>query len=95
VSCSDLQTLLNQIAAFDFSNFVLMFLYRNTKWCISRIIKMHGELRLKIVNAKQAELVHRYKNIKTKLLKSNAAISFNKVCRSEQLTPSYIDIKIQ
>jgi hypothetical protein len=35
---------------------------------------MHGELRLKIVNAKQAELVHRYKNIKTKLLKSNAAI---------------------
>jgi hypothetical protein len=55
---------------------------------------MHGELRLKIVNAKQAELVHRYKNIKIKLLKSNAAIWFNKVCRSEQLTPSYIDIKI-
>jgi hypothetical protein len=26
--------------------------------------------------------------------KSNAAIWFNKVCRSEQLTPSYIDIKI-
>jgi hypothetical protein len=27
----------------------------------------HGELRLKIVNAKQAELVHRYKNIQDKV----------------------------
>jgi hypothetical protein len=55
---------------------------------------MHGELRLKFVNAKQAKLVHQYRNIKMKLLKSNAAIWFNKVCRSEQLTPSYIDIKV-
>jgi hypothetical protein len=58
------------------------------------IIEMHGELIFKFVNAKQAKLVHQYRNIKKKLLKSNAAIWFNKVCRSEQLTPSYIDIKV-
>jgi len=40
---------------------------------------MHGAT-IKIINAQQARL-NIYKNTKLKLLKTNAAIWFNKICR--------------
>ena len=39
---------------------------------------MHGQQNIKICNAKQAKHLYRYKNIKTKLYKCNAAIWYNK-----------------
>jgi hypothetical protein len=55
---------------------------------------MHGEIRIKFVDAKQAKCIHNYRNIKKKLQRSNASIWFNKVRRSEHLEPKYIEIKI-
>ena len=55
---------------------------------------MHGE-KMKFVNAQQAKPYNIYKNTKLKLLKSNAAILFNKICRDRQLQPRYINIKIK
>jgi len=57
-------------------------------------ITMHGSMNIKFINAKQATEIHAYKNIKRKLYKTNAAIWFNKTCRVKQLTPNYINIKI-
>jgi len=34
-----------------------------------------------MVNAQQAKFMNNYKNIKLKLLKTNASISFNKQCK--------------
>jgi hypothetical protein len=42
----------------------------------------------------QAKLCNNYKNTKLKLLKTNAATWFNKVCKTKQLTPKYINIKV-
>jgi hypothetical protein len=53
----------------------------------------HGTA-IKITNAQQAKLYNNYKNTKLKLLKTNAAIWFNKMCRIKQLNPNYINIKI-
>ena len=55
---------------------------------------MHGSMNNKFVNAKQATEIHAYKNAKRKLYKTNAAIWFNKTCRDKQLSPNYINIKI-
>ena len=55
---------------------------------------MHGDDNIKFINAQQAWLVYRYRNIKEELLKINASIWFNKVCRNEQLQPRYISIKV-
>jgi hypothetical protein len=49
---------------------------------------------IKTVSAQQARLNNSYKNTKLKLLKTNAAIRFNKICRDRQLKPNYIFIKI-
>jgi len=54
---------------------------------------MHGE-RIKIVNAKQAKLYNNFKNTKCKLLRTNAAIWFNNMCKIKQVKPGYIHIKI-
>jgi len=54
---------------------------------------MHGAT-IKIVNAQRAKLNNNYKNTKLKLLKTNAAIWFNKMCKIKQLKPNYISIKI-
>jgi len=43
---------------------------------------MHGET-LKFVNAQQAKSYNIYKNTKLMLLKTNAAIWFNKICREK------------
>jgi hypothetical protein len=54
---------------------------------------MHG-LNIKIISDQQAKIYNIYKNVKLKLLKTNAAIAFNKVCRNNHLTPNYIRIKV-
>jgi len=54
---------------------------------------MHGAT-MKIVSAQQAKLNSNYKNTELKLLKTNAAIWFNKLCKIKQLKPNYINIKI-
>ena len=51
---------------------------------------MHGAT-IKVVNAQQAKLQNIFKNTKLKLLKTNAAIWFNKMCKTKQLTPKYFD----
>jgi hypothetical protein len=50
---------------------------------------MHGLDNLKIIDAQQAKMSNSFKNAKQKLLKTNAAIWFNKICRINQLTPKY------
>ena len=49
---------------------------------------------VKIIEAQQAKLCTSYKNTKLRLLKTNAAIWFNKVCRIKHPKPNYINIKI-
>jgi len=46
------------------------------------------------ISAQQAKCCNIYKNIKLKLLKTNATIWFNKICRTKHLTPNYIHIKV-
>jgi len=53
---------------------------------------MHGAT-ITTVNAYQAKL-NSYKNTKLMLLKANAAIWFNKMCKVKQLKPNYINIKV-
>jgi hypothetical protein len=57
------------------------------------MIKMHGE-RVRIMDAKRAKLLNNFKNTKGKLLRTNAAIWFNKMCRIRQVKPNYINIRI-
>jgi len=52
---------------------------------------MHCQQYIKICTAEQAKEIYRYKTIKTKLYKNNAAIWFNKTCRIKQLMPTYIN----
>jgi hypothetical protein len=54
---------------------------------------MHGET-IKFVNAQPAKLYNIYKNTKLKLLKTNVAIWFNKICLDTPLRPNYIGFKI-
>jgi hypothetical protein len=46
------------------------------------------------VFAQQAKTFNHFKNTKEKLLKTNAAIWFNKMCRTQQLCPKYVQIKV-
>ena len=45
------------------------------------------QLTIKIIEASQARIYNNYKNTRPKLLKTNAAIWFNKICKTKQLTP--------
>jgi len=45
---------------------------------------------MKIINAQQAKRTNAYKNAKQKLLKTKAAIWFNRMSPSNLLTPKYI-----
>ena len=54
---------------------------------------MHGAA-IKVINAQKAKRNNIYKNTKLKLLKTKAAIWFNKICRDRQLKPKYISFKI-
>jgi len=48
---------------------------------------------MKIINAQLAK-TYNSKNTKLKLLKTNAAIWFNKICKVKDLNPNYISIRI-
>ena len=48
-----------------------------------------------MINAKTAQMNNKYKNTKLKLLKTNAAIWFNRICRMKQLKPNYISFNIK
>ena len=54
---------------------------------------MHGQQNVKFGDAKQAAQTYKYKNIKMKLYKNNAAVWYNMKCRLKQVTPRYINIK--
>jgi hypothetical protein len=56
-------------------------------------MKMLGAT-IKIVTPQQAKLMNIYKNTKVKLLKTNAAIWFNKICRDRHPQPHYINIRV-
>jgi len=56
---------------------------------------MRGQKNIKLCNADLAKRVYQYKNIKIKLCKNNAAIWYNKTCRTRQLTPTYANINIK
>ena len=56
---------------------------------------MHGRKNIKLINAEQAKPVHQYKDTKIKLYKNNAAIWYNKTCRTRQITPTYANIKMK
>jgi len=53
---------------------------------------MHGST-MKFSSAQQAKIYNNYQNTKLKLLKTNAAIWFNKMCKIKHLKPSYIHFK--
>ena len=55
---------------------------------------MHGNTKIKFVNAKQAKTYYNYKNNKRKMYGINAAIWYNKKCKLNGLTPNYINIKV-
>ena len=55
--------------------------------------KMHS-MYIKTVEAQQARMYNTYKNMKLKLLKTNATMWYNKICKAKQLMPKYIFIKI-
>ena len=54
---------------------------------------MHGQQHIKICTAKQAKEYTDIRPLKQNCIK-NAAIWFNKTCRIKQLTPSYINIRV-
>lgn len=56
---------------------------------------MHGLYNPKEIDAQQAKMIDNFKNAKQKLLKTNAAISFNKICTINQLTLKYVKINIK
>jgi hypothetical protein len=53
------------------------------------------EKNIKLHNVEQANPVYQYKNTKIKLYKNNAAVWYNKTCRSSQITPTYANIKMK
>lgn len=48
----------------------------------------------KSANVQQAQVTNNFNNIKEKLLKTNAAIWVNKICKNHQLAPKYIKIEV-
>ena len=44
------------------------------------LLSMHGST-MKLSNAQQAEIINNYQNTRLKLLKTNAAIWFNTMCK--------------
>ena len=48
---------------------------------------------MKVIKAQQARIIHHYKNTKEKLLKTNAAIRCNRMCRLKNLMSKYMQFK--
>jgi hypothetical protein len=49
----------------------------------------------KITDAQLAELISNLKNAKQELLETSAAMWLNKICRINQLTPKYMQVKLK
>jgi hypothetical protein len=45
-------------------------------------------------SAQKAKTTGSFKNIKENVLKNNAALCFSKICTNHQITPKYIQIKV-
>jgi hypothetical protein len=56
---------------------------------------MHGEYKVKFIDAQQAKTIHKFQRIKEKIHKTKAAIWFNKLCKTEHLTPRCINITVK
>jgi hypothetical protein len=56
---------------------------------------MHGVDTFKVTDAQQARIINNSKNVKAKLLESNAAIWFNTTCKIYHITHKYIQINIK
>lgn len=48
---------------------------------------------MKVINAQQPRIIHHYKKPKEKLLKTNAAIRCNRMCRFKYSTSKYMQFK--
>jgi len=65
----------------------------------SSIFKINAHVQLNICinstipDTQQARSITTYKNTKYKLLKTNAAVRYNKTCRNSQLTQKYVNIR--
>ena len=71
--------------------------YSTTKNCTKLIYYIKEKCAVqvfKMINAQQTKLYNTYKNTKLKLLKTNAAIWFKKMCRANRLTTKYFNIRI-
>jgi hypothetical protein len=51
---------------------------------LQKYITMHGSMNAKFISAKQAKETYRYRDIKGKLHKTNAAVWYSKMCREKQ-----------
>ena len=49
---------------------------------------------IKIIETQQPTIYNSYKNTRLNLLKTNVAILFNKICKTKQMTPKQLSIKI-
>lgn len=47
-----------------------------------------------VLNACQAKVVYKFKNVKLKLLKTNENIKYNKACLNLNIVPNYISVKV-
>ena len=56
-------------------------------------VKIVSDVTVWVGNAQQAKLCNNYQNIKLKLLKTNAAIWLNRMCKIKHLKPNYIHFK--
>jgi hypothetical protein len=48
-----------------------------------------------VIDAEQERIINTFKNAREKLLQTNAAIWFNKICRINHVTPQNSQIKIK
>jgi hypothetical protein len=48
---------------------------------------------IKIIHGQQAKMSNSYIYVELRILPSNAAIWYNKICNTKQLTPKYFHIK--
>jgi len=62
-------------------------------WLLLRLVISMQGLNMKFGNAQKAKLCNNYQNTKLKLLKTNAAIWFNRMCKIKHMKPNYIHFK--
>ena len=63
-----------------------------TKVLLIMLLSMHGST-MKLSNTQQAKIINNYQNTRLKLLKTNAAVWFNRMCKIKQVKPNYIHFR--